>query len=197
VAVEGSGNTAYLQVVFRIPEASHDDFMPLVVLDTILAGASGMNLFMGPPPNRSSRLYKALVDAELAADVSSSLWPMRNPFMYGIEATVRQGRSVGEVEDALDTELQRIAAGPVSQPDLERAIKQASAQFAYASESVTNQAFWLGFSEVVADTNWFQTYLDRLSAVTAADVQRVAETYLVGTNRTVGHYVPKGNEDGS
>lgn len=196
VVVEGSGNTAYLQVVFRVPEASDHDFMPLVVLDTILAGASGMNLFMGPPPNRSSRLYKALVDTELAADVTGSLWPMRDPFMYSIEATVRPGRSVGEVEEALEAELLRIAAGPVSQPDLERAIKQASAQFAYASESVTNQAFWLGFSEVVADTNWFQTYLDRLSAVTAADVHRVAEIYLVGTNRTVGCYLPKGNEDG-
>jgi zinc protease len=196
VVVEGAGNTAYLQVVFRVPEASHDDFMPLVVLDTILAGASGMNLFMGSPPNRSSRLYKALVDAELAADVSSSLWPTRDPFMYGIEATVRPGRAVGEVEDALEAELLRISTEPVSQTDLDRAIKQASAQFAYASESVTDQAFWLGFSEVVADTNWFQTYLDRLSAVTAADVQRMAETYLVETNRTVGTYLPKGNEVG-
>jgi zinc protease len=196
VVVEGSGNTAYVQVVFRVPEARHDDFMPLVVLDTILAGANGMNMFMAPPPNRSSRLYKALVDTELAADVSSSLWPMRDPFMYGIEATVRPGRSAAEVEEALGAELLRIAATPVSQWDLERAIKQASAQFAYASESVTHQAFWLGFSEVVADTNWFQTYLDRLSAVGVADVHRVAETYLVEANRTVGHYLPKGNGDG-
>jgi zinc protease len=196
VVVEGSGNTAYIQVAFRVPESSHKDFMALVVLDTILAGASGMNLFMGSPPNRSSRLYKALVDGELAADVSSSLWPMRDPFVYSIEATVRPGRSAQEVEEAMRGELQRIAAGSVSQTDLQQAIKQASAQFAYASESVTNQAFWLGFSEVVADTNWFQSYLDRLSAVTAADVQRVAETHLLGTNRTVGYYLPKGNKDG-
>jgi zinc protease len=57
---------------------------------------------------------------------------------------------------------------------------------------VTNQAFWLGFSEVIADHRWFTTYLDRLSAVTVDDVQRVAKQYLTRDNATVGWYVGQG-----
>lgn len=193
VRVEGPGGTTYLQVALQTPEATHEDFMPLVVLDTLLGGAKGMNLFMGSPPNRSSRLYKALVDSELAVDVSTSLWPTCDPFMYTIEATVRPGREPEEVEEALEGELSRVRCERLDASDLERAVKQASAQFAYSSETVTNQAFWLGLSEIVADTIWFQTYLQRLSAVTTEDVHRVAETYFGRSNRTVGTYVPEEN----
>jgi predicted Zn-dependent peptidase len=64
--------------------------------------------------------------------------------------------------------------------------------FAFSSESASNIGFWLGFSEIVADTDWFFRYLDSLAAVSVEDVQRVAQHYLAKTRRTVGHYVPLG-----
>jgi len=57
---------------------------------------------------------------------------------------------------------------------------------------VTNQGFWLGYSAVVADTDWFETFLDRLEAVTVEEIQRVANRYLSQRNRTVGHYLGQG-----
>ena len=75
---------------------------------------------------------------------------------------------------------------PVQAAELAKAIKQARASFAYGSESVTNQGFWYGWSEVFADYHWFETYLDRLAAVTVEDVQRVAQKYLRRGNRVVG-----------
>ena len=81
---------------------------------------------------------------------------------------------------------------PISSGELNTAIKQSKAQFAYSSESVTNQGFWLGYSSVVADIEWFETFVDRLTAVTVEDVLRVANTYLPRRNRTVGHYIPAG-----
>lgn len=192
VNLEGPGNTSYLEVVYHAPAARDADFLPMVVLSAILTGASGMNLFGGSPPNRSSRLYRALVETELAADISGSVWPMLDPFLYSISATVRAGRTLAEVEEALDRQMERILTEPISEDELATAVKQARAQFAYSSESVTNQGFWLGFSEVVADTDWFESYLDRLSAVTVDDLQRVAGLYLPRRNRVVGHYVAQG-----
>ncbi len=192
VNLEGPGNTSYLEVVYHAPAARDADFLPMVVLSAILTGASGMNLFGGSPPNRSSRLYRALVETELAAGISGSVWPMLDPFLYSISATVRAERTLAEVEEALDRQMERILTEPISEDELATAIKQARAQFAYSSESVTNQGFWLGFSEVVADTDWFESYLDRLSAVTVDDLRRVASLYLPRRNRVVGHYVAQG-----
>ena len=191
VKLEGPGTTAYLQAVYHAPAAQDPDFVPMIILSTVLAGASGMNLFAPSPPNRSSRLYKALVETELAAGVSGDVAPMLDPHLFGVSATVRAGRSPDEVETVLDAEMERILREPITEEELHTAIKQAKAQFAYSSESVTNQGYWLGYSAVVADTDWFETFIDRLAAVTVEDVHRVANTYLLRRNRTVGHYVPQ------
>jgi zinc protease len=192
VNVEGPGNTAYLQVAYRSPASTDPDFFALLALCTVLSGAPGMSMFSGGPPNRSSRLYRALVETGLAAGVSGSLYPMLDPFLYDISATVRAGRTPGEVEEALNQEIERVLQEPVSEAELHTALKQAKAQFAYSSESVTNQGFWLGWSEIAADTSWFASFVDRLAAVTLDDIRRVAQAYLPRRNRTVGHYLPQG-----
>jgi zinc protease len=183
--------TAYLQVAYHGPAAGDPDFYPMLIVSTILTGASGMNLFTPSPPNRSSRLYMALVETELAASASGSLWPMLDPHLYSLLVMVRAGRTLEEVETALDTEIERIRQEPILKEELETAVKQTQAQFAYATESVTNQGYGIGFSAVVADTDWFETFLDKLATVTINDIQRVAQAYLPRRNRTTGHYVPE------
>ncbi|HSG42518.1 MAG TPA: hypothetical protein VLA72_05135, partial [Anaerolineales bacterium] len=68
--------------------------------------------------------------------------------------------------------------------------KQARALFAYGSENITNQAFWMGYSEMFAEFKWFESYLDKLSAVTVRDIQRVANEYFNHQSRVVGTFVP-------
>ena len=192
VDLEGPDRTAYLQVAYHGPAAQDPDFFPMVILGSILTGAAGMNLLAAGPPNRTSRLYKALVEEGLAAGVSGSVSPMIDPYLYNITATVRAGRTLDQVEQALDREMERILAEPISEEELQKAIKQSKAQFAYSSESVTNQGFWLGYASIVADIGWFEGFLDSLTAVTVEDVTRVAHTYLRKQNRTVGRYIPQG-----
>ena len=57
---------------------------------------------------------------------------------------------------------------------------------------MTNQGYWLGYSSIVAEPDWFFGYMDRLTAVTVEGVQRMANTVLARRNRTVGHYLPQG-----
>ena len=190
--LEGSDRTAYLQMAYHGPAAQAPEFFPMVILSSILTGATGMSLLGAGPPNRTSRLYKALVEEGLAAGVSGSLSPMIDPYLYQISATVRAGRTLDEVEEALDAEMERILSEPISEEELQTAIKQSKAQFAYSSESVTSQGFWLGYASIVADLAWYEGFLDSLAAVTIEDVTRVANTYLRKQNRTVGRYMPQG-----
>jgi zinc protease len=191
VIVEGEGNVAYLQMVFRTPPVHDPDFFALTALDAALTGASGLTFFGGGLTNKSSRLYRTLVASGLATVISGSLIPTVDPFVYNLSAVVRTGHTPAEVLEALDAELSRLATEPVTQEELTKAIKQAKAQFVYSSESVTGQALWLGYSEIFADYSWFEDYITNLSAVTVEDVQRTAQKYLKQSNRTVGWYMPE------
>lgn len=191
--VEGPGETTYLQVAYRFPAASHPDFFPLSVLDSLLAGPSNLNMFGGGISNRTSRLYRALVEKEYAVGISGGASATIDPYLYTFTATVHPKRKPQETLSALDAEIARVQSERVTQAEITRAIKQARAIFAYGSESITNQGFWMGYSEMFANYNWFLTYLDRLSEVTPADVKRVAREYFRPQNRVVGTYVPTGN----
>jgi zinc protease len=111
--------------------------------------------------------------------------------MYAVWATVRAGRTCVEVEDALNAEMARAASGDITEEEFEKARKQAKALFAYDSESVSSQGFWLGMAETLAgDYEWFDTFLDRLMAVRLEDVRRVAGEILQPTQRVVGWFEP-------
>jgi zinc protease len=73
---------------------------------------------------------------------------------------------------------------------MQKVLKQVRAQVAYSNESVTGQALSLGMWEVLDSYTRMGSLLGELSAVTAADVQQVAQTYLTDRNRTVGHFIP-------
>ena len=193
LSVEGPGGTSYVQVCYRFPSASHPDFFPLSVLDSLLAGPSNLNMFSGGISNKTSRLYRALVDKELAVSAHGGAQATIDPFLYSITMTVHPKRTPEEALTALDKEIERVKAEKVSKEEIRRAIKQARALFAYGSENITNQGFWMGYAEMFANYEWFQTYLDKLAAVTVKDIQRVANEYLVPQRRVVGTYIPLGN----
>ena len=190
LSVEGPGATAYVQACYRFPAASHPDFFPLSVLDSLLAGPSNLNMFSGGISNKTSRLYRALVDKQFAVGVHGGAQATIDPFLYTITMTVHPKRKPEEALAALDKEIKKVREEKVSKEEIARAIKQARALFAYGSENISNQGFWLGYSEMFATYEWFQTYLDKLAKVTVKDVQRVANEYFQNKTRVVGTYMP-------
>jgi zinc protease len=190
VRVERPGTTAFLQAAYHVPNGTHDDWFALAILDSVLSGPSGLG--GSSIDNKTSRLYKALVETELAASVNGGLLPSVDPFIYDFTLTVRDGRTLEEVEAALDAQIDRVRSEPISKAELDKAKKQARALFAYSTEGVTGQAFWLAFAENFDSYTWFENYVSRLEAVTIADVQRVAQQYMRPQNRVVGWFVPTG-----
>ncbi len=194
LTLEGPGETTYLQICDHAPAGNDADFFPLTVLDSLLAGPSSLNMFGGGGiSNKTSRLYKALVEKELAVAVNGSLTSTIDPFLYTLTLTVHPGHTAEEVLAAFDGEIERIQDTLVKANEIARAIKQARALFAYGSENITNQAFWLGHAEMFATYDWFLTYLDKLAAITPADLEKAGRTYLQPQNRVVGVYRASGN----
>lgn len=193
LTIEGPGETTYLQIAYRFPSATDPDLFPFMVLDSLLSGPSNPSAFSGGGiSNKTSRLYRALVEKELAVGVFGSGQVTIDPFLYATTITVHPKKVHQDSLAAFDSEIKRIQEEPIPGADIQRAIKQARAIFSYGTESITNQAAWLGFSEMFAEYQWFESYLDKLAQVTPADIQRVAQTWLLPQKRLVGIYIPDG-----
>ena len=146
----------------------------------------------GQASGRSSRLYRALIDGELATSVSCGFELTLDPYLFTVDATLRSGVEPARAEAAILKELERIQREGVPEDELARTKRQLHAQVVYSLEGVTNQGFALGFMDLVArDAAAWQTFPQALQQVTAADVQRVASTYLVEQQRTVGWFIPQ------
>jgi len=184
VTVERPGMTSFLSIAHRVPNANHDDWFKLDLLDSILTGPGGS------VDHKTSRLYKALVKTGIAADIDGGLSETIDPYLYNISVTLNDGVSLAEAEEALLAEIIHVQENGITEQELSKAKKQARASFAYSTESVTNQAYWLAQSVMLGDDNWYDHYLDRLESVTVEDILEAARHYLQPRQRTVGWLVP-------
>ena len=189
VTLHGPGGANYLLIAFQSLSAHDPDFFPLAVLTAVLDGARGLPPFGGSGLGRAARLHRALVNTGLALSVNASVAATLDPYLFTLSATVRPEQDRAEVEQRILEELVRLQEEPVREDELARAIKGTRAMFAYGSESISNQAMWLGFAEMVADLDWLASYQDRLAAVTPEAIQRVARRLFQPENRVIGWYV--------
>jgi zinc protease len=196
VVVRRPGPTHYVMLAHHAPEASHVDSAPMVVLSSLLGGASSPIAWGGARGlGRSSRLYRALVDGEIASSVSASYELTLDPYLFAVDATLRTGVEPARAEHAILHEVERIQHEGIPDDELARTKRQLHAQVVYSLEGVTNQGFALGFMDLVArDAAAWQTFPEALQAVTSADVERVASTYLVENQRTTGWFVPQNGD---
>jgi zinc protease len=197
VTIRREGTAAYFKVAYHAPAAVDAGFVPALVLDTVLTGAKGVNLwssFRGIPPQRQARLYRALVERRLASMVFGQIVPTAEPFLYTISATATDGTSLGSVESALLQELDEVRVNGVTPDELARAKKQLHARFVFDNDSVTNIAHQLGYFETIAGVDVFTSLEERVQAVTLESVSKVAGSMLTPANRTVGWFEPAGSD---
>lgn len=178
VVVNRAGNLSHLKIGYHIPEGKHPDFYPLDVLSQVLSGG------------RSARFYQTLVETQLAVAASGGDPTLRDPSLFVVSATPRPGVALADLEKAALAQIERLKNEDVSDEELRRAKNQIEADFIYQQDSVTDQAERLGYNEMAVGWRYLETYLDRIRAVTAADLRRVARQYFIETNRTVGWFVP-------
>jgi zinc protease len=191
--ISKEGTTAYLKIAFHAPPVTHRDFLSLLVLDAVLSGAKGLNLwasFRIPPPQRSARLYRALVNSGLASAVSGALLPTQEPFLYTISVTATDGVSLDRLEAGVLAELERVRRDGITPQELRKAKNQLRARFVFENDSITNIAHQLGYFETVASWQLWAVLPQQIEAVPLEEVGRVAHDRLTPTSRTIGRFEP-------
>jgi predicted Zn-dependent peptidase len=195
VTIERPGTAAYLKIAWPAPALRDPAFFPLLVLDAILTGASGLNIWSmhrAAVPQRKARLYRALVDQRLASSVSGALLPTDEPFLYVVSAAAADGTPIEAVEETALAEVERVRREGVTADEVARARQQLHARFVLENDSVTNYAHQLGFFDVVAGDGFFESLDAHLAAVTRADVCDAAR-WLSPVRQTIGRFVPVGD----
>jgi predicted Zn-dependent peptidase len=143
---------------------------------------------------RTSRLYKSLVrDKKIAIQAGgfSGFPGQKYPNLFAFYALPAQGKTNDECLAAIDEEIAKLKKDPVSDDDLKAVKTRARADLIRGLSSNAGMAAQLTFFQAMTG-DWHNLFkqLDKINAVTAADIQRVANSVFVHSNRTIGTIEP-------
>lgn len=178
IVIRREGNAERIMLGYHIPELTNPDTYPLMVLDQVLSGG------------RSSRLYQALVETQLATSAWSSAGSRRDPALFMLGATARQGVGVDALDKALREQVEKARTTLPTDNELQAAKNQLEAYFVFQNDSVSDQGEQLGYYNTLATWQYGETLVPRVKAVTAEQVREVARKYLIDDKVTVAKFVP-------
>jgi zinc protease len=163
-------------MAYHTPDLNDKDAFPLEVLSLILS------------QGRSSRLYQRLVyEAKIALDAGAEYdFATADPSLFVFYAQPLPGKPMNSIEQAMDAEIERIKSQPVSEKELAKAKNQTEASFIMSQDSLFYRGMLLGRYQTIGSWKKLNEIVPGIRAVNAADVQRVAQKYLVKSNRTLG-----------
>jgi predicted Zn-dependent peptidase len=172
----------------------HPDAPALSVAARVLSGSGGFRGGRGRGGGGgggSGRLYKGLVDPPggegIAIQASAFHRGGRYPGAFTAMATPVPGQDLAALEEALQSEIERLAKEPPTDEELGRVRNALDASWVRSLESNSGIAGAILEAEALADDwRWWLRERELTKAVTAADVQRVIQQYLGRGARCVG-----------
>ncbi len=179
IVLKQPGSAKLLQVVYPLPDVNHPDVPAIDLMDAILT------------QGRSSRFYQALVESGLVSDIGAYPAELIEPGWYSIAATAAPGQELTKIDQAIQRSLADLQQRDVTPEELNRAKTQLRASFILNNRDISNQASQLAYDQTVSgDYRYSDRYLAAIAKVSAADIKRVARTYLNPAKRTVGFFEP-------
>ncbi|ABV89258.1 M16 family metallopeptidase [Shewanella pealeana] len=171
---KASVSTPNVMLGYHIPATSNADYYALDLLSSILTTGN------------SSRMYQGLVDKQVAIQVDTYMPMSFDPNLFYVMGVANPGVTAPELEDAMISEINRVARDGVTVEELEKVKNIKLMGFYRAMETINGKANTIGTYEL------FFGSFDKLfnapeayNKVTPEDIQRVAQTYLKRANRTV------------
>jgi zinc protease len=196
VTVKHSGKQEALIVSYHAPAMDDVDAAPMVVIEKLLNVTT------------AGRLKAKLVEPKICASAVSSFEIKKDPglFTFSCNAIAGTPNAQQKMLDGLDAFLNVLKTQNVSDIELRRAKNQAEFAFFTERDGPYRAGFHLGYFDSMSKWQNAYTWTDRLKAVTASDVQRVARKFFNPDNRVVGWLAgaaapkpvaPKPNEPGT
>ena len=178
VTLRRVGQTPIGLSMYHVPSGSHEDFPAIDILSFVL----------GDSP--SGRLYQALVESGVATQAGAGAI-QRNQAgpLLTFAALAPEGDLDAAVRIMHET-TENVLVEPVTGAEVDRAKASRLNDINRAFQSSAGIALQLSEWSAMGDWRLFFLYRDRLQAVSADDVNRVAQAYIKPDNRTVGRFIP-------
>ncbi|MGE0160449.1 MAG: M16 family metallopeptidase [Gemmatimonadales bacterium] len=183
VTLRRAGDVQYVTSMYHVPPGSHPDLAAVDVLAFIL----------GNTP--SGRLYRALVETQMATRATARTYQLREAGPLITTATVDRDRDLTSVLAAMNETVEGVLDEPVTDEEVQRAKASLLNDINRSFNSSTGIALDLSEWQSMGDWRLFFLHRDRIEAVTTDDVNRVAHAYLKPDNRTVGLFYPTERPD--
>jgi len=166
---------------YYMPEDGHPDSYPLKVASRILSAG------------QSSRLYRKLVyDMKIALAAQGVGNFTEDPNLFFAFAVMNPGHTTEEGEKAVYEELEKLKNEPVPAQELEKAKNQMVSEILFERHSNEGKAESLGRAAVILkDPTLANKEVERILAVRADDIMRVAKKYFLDANRIVLTILPQ------
>lgn len=165
---------------YRTPKRGEKDAYAIEVLAQILATGN------------SSRLYRNMVDKQqLALGVQAIPLDLESGGLLGLFAVVHPGTQLDKLGAEFDRELDLVQTAGVTDREFQKAMNQIETQFAARFDEVLDKAQALASYETYFNNpDLINTEIDHYTSLTREDIQRVARTYLMPSNRVTLRYLP-------
>ncbi len=173
---KASVTTPNILFAYHVPNTQHQDYYALSILNDILS------------TGKSSRLYKSLVDElQVASNLFTYLPKTIDPNLFYIYAVAAKNINAQTLKKAIIKEINLIIKDGVSQQELNKVKNSKLVEFYRTLATINGKADSLGSYQLYfGDYKKLFSAPEHYSKVTPADIQRVAQQYLLKSNRTVG-----------
>ena len=180
VLVQREAQLPYLVMAYHVPNWENPDAFVLELLANLLS------------QGRSSRIYHTLVYKKRLALEAGADYDLdtANNSIFLFYGQPLPGKTVAQVERALDAEIKKLQTDLVEPKELEKAKNQVTASFFMSMDSLFYRGMVLGKLATAARWDLVKEFIPKIQQVTAEDILRVARQYFVPDNRTIGVLLP-------
>jgi len=179
IIIKKPGQQGIVSVGYKIPGRLHGDLPALQVLSQIIGSGT------------SSVINKTFVDTGIALYGSARASNFKEVGLFNVAISFSPNNDHVEMHDKLMEMVEIVKKEGVLQEDIDRIVAKLNAQTILSRDGSGTIARQL--NEAIAGGDWtdYFTASERLNKVTAEDINRVANTYLVEDQSTTGYFIPQ------